>query len=164
MRINLIFARARNGVIGRGNALPWHLPEDLAHFKRTTQGCPVIMGRKTWESIPEKFRPLPGRTNIVLTRGIWNELRAKSSSDINSSLQKCEQIVPVPAEVWVIGGAQIYRETLPLARRAVITEIDQDFEGDAFAPTFGPEWKETQRESHIGTNGLPYSFVTLERP
>ena len=163
MRINLIFARARNGVIGKDNALPWHLPEDLAHFKRTTQGCPVIMGRKTWDSIPEKFRPLPGRTNIVLTRGIWNEIRAKSSSNINSSLQVCEQIDPTPAEVWVIGGAQIYRETLPLARRAVVTEIDQDFEGDAFAPTFGPEWTETQRERHVAANGLPYSFVTLER-
>jgi dihydrofolate reductase len=164
MRINLIFARARNGVIGKNNALPWYLPEDLAHFKRTTQGCPVIMGRKTWESLPEKFRPLPGRTNIVLTRGIWNEMRAKSSSEINSSLQICERLDPTPAEVWVIGGAQIYRETLQLARRAVVTEIDQDFEGDAFAPTFGPEWIETKRESHIAVNGLPYSFVTLERP
>jgi dihydrofolate reductase len=163
MRINLIFARARNGVIGNHNALPWHLPEDMAHFKRTTQGCPVIMGRKTWESIPEKFRPLPGRTNIVLTRGIWNEMSAKSSSDINSSLQICERIVPAPAEVWVIGGAQIYRETLPLARRAMVTEIDQDFEGDAFAPTLGPEWTETRREPHIAANGLPYSFVTMER-
>ena len=163
MRINLIFARARNGVIGNHNALPWHLPEDMAHFKRTTQGCPVIMGRKTWASLPEKFRPLPGRTNIVLTRGVWNEIRAKSSSDINSSLLLCEQISPTPAEVWVIGGAQIYEQTLPLARRAVVTEIDQDFEGDAFAPTFGPEWTESHRERHIAASGLPYSFVTLER-
>lgn len=164
MRINLIFARARNGVIGNNNTMPWHLPEDLAHLKRTTQGCPVIMGRKTWDSLPPKFRPLPGRTNIILTRGDWNEIGAKSASDFNSSLQLCEQIVPAPAEVWVLGGAQIYRLALPLASRAIVTEIDQDFEGDAFAPTFGPEWIETKRESHIAANGLPYSFVTLERP
>ncbi len=164
MRLNLIFARARNGVIGKDNALPWHLPEDMAHFKRTTLGCPVIMGRKTWDSLPERFRPLPGRDNIVLTRGDWHERSAKSASTIESSLQFCEQLIPVPAEVWVIGGAQIYSATLPLARRAVITEIDHDFEGDAYAPVLGPEWIETHRESHTNSQGLAYSFVTLERP
>jgi dihydrofolate reductase len=163
MRLNLIFARSRNGVIGKNNALPWHLPEDLAHFKRMTQGCPVIMGRKTWDSLPPRFRPLPGRTNIVLTRGFIDQIGLLPASNIDSSLQLCEQLTPQPTEIWVIGGAQIYQATVALARRVVVTEIDQDFEGDAFAPVLGPEWQETQREAHQTAAGLRYSFVTLER-
>jgi dihydrofolate reductase len=164
MRVNLIFARAANGVIGRDGTLPWHLPEDMAYFKRMTAGCPVIMGRKTWDSIPGKFRPLPGRTNLVITRQVlWKENGAQPSSNMREALLFCEQMSPTPAEVWIIGGAQIYAEALPLAQRAVITEIAQNFEGDAFAPTFGPHWRETSRESHVAANGLPYSFVTLEK-
>ncbi len=164
MRVNLIFARAANGVIGRDGTLPWHLPEDMAHFKRMTAGCPVIMGRKTWDSIRLKFRPLPGRTNLVVTRQVlWHENGAQPSSSIREALLFCERMLPVPPEVWVIGGAQIYAKALPLARRAAITEIAQPFEGDAFAPVFGPEWQETSRESHVAASGLPYSFVTLER-
>ena len=164
MRVNLIFARAANGVIGRDGTLPWHLPEDMAHFKRMTAGCPVIMGRKTWDSLPPKFRPLPGRTNLVITRqGLWQENGAKTMPSMRESLLFCEHMSPTPTEVWVIGGAQIYAEALPLAHRALITEIAQDFEGDAFAPVFGPEWQETSRESYVAASGLPYSFVTLER-
>jgi len=164
MRVNLIFARSANGVIGRHGALPWHLPEDMAYFKRMTSGCPVIMGRKTWDSIPLKFRPLPGRTNLVVTRQVlWHENGAQPSPSMREALLFCERMSPVPPEVWVIGGEQIYAEALPLARRAVITEIAQPFEGDAFAPVFGPEWQETSRESHVGASGLPYSFVTLAR-
>jgi len=164
MRVNLIFARSANGVIGRDGTLPWHLPEDMAYFKRMTSGCPVIMGRKTWDSIPLKFRPLPGRTNLVVTRqALWHENGAQPSSSMHEALLFCERMSLVPSEVWVIGGAQIYAEALPLARRAVITEIAQHFEGDAFAPAFGPEWQETSRESHVAASGLPYSFVTLER-
>ena len=160
VRLNLIFARAANGVIGAHGTLPWHLPEDLAHFKRTTLGSPVIMGRKTWDSLPVKFRPLPGRVNIVMTRQVdWNENGGQPFTSLHSSLRFCERF----EEVWVIGGAQLYAQALPLARRAVITEIAQDFEGDAFAPVFGPEWHETARESHVASAGLPYSFVTLER-
>ena len=163
MRVNLIFARSANGVIGRDGTLPWHLPEDMVHFKRMTAGCPVIMGRKTWDSLPRKFRPLPGRTNLVITRQIlWQENGAQPSSTMRDALLFCEQMVPVPTEVWVIGGAQIYAEALPLAQRAVVTEIEQDFEGDAFAPTFGPEWRETSRQSHVAANGLSYNFVTFE--
>ncbi len=160
MRLNLIFARAANGVIGAHGTLPWHLPEDLAHFKRTTLGAPVIMGRKTWDSLPPRFRPLPGRANIVITRQAdWHENGAKPFTDLDSALRFCEQF----EDVWVIGGAQLYAQALPLARRAVITEINQDFEGDAFAPVFGPEWHETARESHTAGADLRYSFVTLER-
>ncbi|WHZ11144.1 MAG: Dihydrofolate reductase [Burkholderiaceae bacterium] len=160
MKLQLIFARAANGVIGAAGGLPWHLPEDLAHFKRVTQGHPVIMGRRTWDSLPAKFRPLPGRVNIVVTRQKnWNETGAKPFTDMHSALRFCEQY----DEAWVIGGAQLYAQALPLATRAVVTEIAQDFEGDAFAPAFGPEWHEVAREPHVSASGLNYSFVTLER-
>ena len=160
MALNLIFARARNGVIGHNNTLPWHLPEDLAHFKQTTLGQPVVMGRKTWESLPPKFRPLPGRTNIVVTRQTaWKAEGALVAHTIEEALQLC----PTDAQVWVIGGAEVYAQALPLATRAVITEIDADFEGDAFAPTFDASWKETARSTHMATNGLSYSLVTLTR-
>ena len=159
-RLHLIYARAANGVIGVNGTLPWHLPEDLAHFKRTTLGCPVIMGRKTWDSLPPKFRPLPGRTNIVVTRQPdWHETGAQPAMDLRKALQLCEQ----SADVWVIGGAQLYALTEPLASTAVVTEIEQDFAGDAFAPTLGDAWKEIARERHVATSGLAFSFVTYTR-
>ncbi len=156
-RLHLIFARAANGVIGRANALPWHLPEDMAHFKRTTLGCPVIMGRKTWDSLPAKFRPLPGRLNIVVTRDAqWQADGAERAGSLEEAVALC----PRDADAWVIGGAQIYAAALHLADTAVVTEIAQDFEGDAFAPVFGPTWRETARETHTAANGLPFAFVT----
>lgn len=159
-RLHLIFARAANGVIGRDNTLPWHLPEDMAHFKRTTLGSPVIMGRKTWDSLPPRFRPLPGRLNIVVTRNAqWRADGAVRAG----SLQEAMVLCPPEADAWVIGGAQLYAAAEPLAQRAVITEIDQSFDGDAWAPTFGPDWVETAREAHVATSGLGYAFVTLER-
>ena len=159
-RLHLIYACAANGVIGAGGQLPWHLPEDLAHFKRTTLGCPVIMGRKTWDSLPPKFRPLPGRANIVVTRQQnWHENGAQPASDLRSALQICEQ----SADVWVIGGAQLYALAEPLARTAVVTEIEKDFDGDAFAPTLGAAWRETARERQVAASGLAFSFVTYQR-
>jgi dihydrofolate reductase len=160
MALNLIFARARNGVIGKDNTLPWHLPEDLAHFKHTTLGQPVVMGRKTWESLPPKFRPLPGRTNIVVTRQTdWQAVGAVVAHSLEEAMQHC----PDEAHVWVIGGAEVYAQAMPLASRAVVTEIDADFEGDAFAPTFDSRWQETTRSTHVAANGLTYSLVTLTR-
>ncbi len=162
MQINLIWAQAHGRVIGNNGAMPWHLPADLAHFKRTTLGCPVIMGRKTWDSLPVKFRPLPGRANIVLTRqSDWHENGVSPKENLESALLFCEQLAPRPGAVWVIGGAQIYAQALPLATKLVVTEIDAFFEGDAFAPALGPEWRETQRESHTAAPaGLAHSFVT----
>ena len=160
MALNLIFARARNGVIGHNNTLPWHLPEDFAHFKQTTLGQPVVMGRKTWESLPPKFRPLPGRTNIVVTRQAdWQADGAVVAHSIEEAMQHC----PADSQVWVIGGAEVYAQAMPLAERAVVTEIDADFEGDAFAPQFGPNWQETKRTTHVAANGLAYSLVTLQQ-
>ena len=168
MQLNLIYARARNGVIGQQGTLPWHLPEDLAHFKRTTLGCPVIMGRKTWDSIPPKFRPLHGRTNVVITRQVdWREHGAIPANNLLEALSICEHMSvildPSPEQVWVIGGAQIYTEALPFAKRVVVTEIDNDFEGDAFAPPLGAEWRQTERESHTSKTGLGFSFATYIR-
>ncbi|WP_137922473.1 dihydrofolate reductase [Hydrogenophaga sp. 2FB] len=159
-RLHLIFARAANGVIGKDNALPWHLPEDMAHFKRTTLGHPVIMGRKTWDSLPPRFRPLPGRLNIVVTRDAnWQAEGATRATSLEDATSLC----PEGADAWVIGGAQIYAAALPLAHTAEVTEIAQDFEGDAFAPTFGPGWAEVRRETHTAANGLPFAFVSYAR-
>jgi dihydrofolate reductase len=160
MAMNLIFARARNGVIGHNNTLPWHLPEDLAHFKATTLGQPVIMGRKTWDSLPVKFRPLPGRMNIVVTRQTdWHSEGAHVVHSVDEALQAC----PTDAQPWVIGGAELYRLAMPLATRVVVTEIDADYEGDAFAPELDASWQETSRTTHVAANGLHYSLVNWAR-
>jgi dihydrofolate reductase len=162
MDIALIYARAANGVIGKDGTMPWHLPEDLAHFKQLTLGAPVIMGRKTWDSLPPRFRPLPGRANIVVTRQEnWSQTGTQRSFSLREALQIAEQ--SNPATVWVIGGAQIYAQALPLAQRVEVTEIAQDFAGDAHAPELGPEWLETAREAHTSTSGLPFAFVRYER-
>jgi dihydrofolate reductase len=168
MQINLIWAQARNRVIGLNGTIPWHLPEDLAYLKRMTLGCPVIMGRKTWDSLPPKFRPLPGRTNVVISRQVdWHADGAMPAKNILEALSICEHmsiiLEPSPEQVWVLGGAQIYAETLPLAKRILVTEIDSDFEGDAFAPVLGAEWRETERVSHVSKTGLAFSFVTYVR-
>ena len=159
-RIHMIFARAANGVIGKDNTMPWHLPEDMARFRRLTQGCPVIMGRKTWDSLPVKFRPLPGRTNIVITRQAgWTEAGATAASSLEEAIRLCGDA----PEAWVMGGAQIYAQAEPLADRIEVTEIAQDFEGDAFAPALGPQWQAVARETHTSVNGLAFSFVTYEK-
>ena len=156
-RLHLIFARSANGVIGKDGGLPWRLPEDLAHFKRTTSGHPVVMGRKTWDSLPPKFRPLPGRLNIVVTRQPhWQADGAMRAGTFEEAVARCGDA----SDAWVIGGAEIYRQALPLAHTAVVTEIHADFEGDAYAPEFGPQWKEIDREHHTATNGLDFSFVS----
>ena len=158
--LNLIYARAANGVIGKDNHLPWHLPEDLAHFKRTTLGCPVIMGRKTWDSLPPKFRPLPGRLNIVITR---DAAFVAEGASLVHSLDAARALCPAGGTAWVIGGAQIYAQALPLASEVVVTEIDRDFDGDAFAPELGSEWQETAREDHVSASGMPFAFVRYRR-
>ena len=160
MKINMIYAKAANGVIGLNNAMPWHLPEDLAHFKELTFGSPVIMGRKTWDSLPPKFRPLPGRLNIVITRQAdWQAEGAIAAPSLQQALARCSD----GEEVWIIGGAQIYALAEPMARRIEVTEIDKAFAGDAYAPMLGADWKECARTSHVAANGLAYSFVTHSR-
>mgnify|MGYP003579062365 CR=1 FL=1 len=157
MELGLIYARARNGVIGRDNRLPWHLPEDLAHFKALTLGCPVVMGRRTWESLPPKFRPLPGRRNIVVTRQPdWSAPGAESAPSLEAALGRCADA----DKAWIVGGAELYRQAAPFAQVAQVTEIEQDVDGDAFAPELDARWREVARERHVSATGLTFSFAT----
>ncbi len=159
MKLGMIYARARNGVIGDQGQLPWHLPEDLAHFKATTQGCPVIMGRKTWDSLPPRFRPLPGRRNIVVTRqSAWQAEGAEHAGSLEEALALCEA-APL---AWVIGGAELYAQAAPLAQVAEVTLINADYPGDAFAPTLGPGWTESARSSYTSATGLGYEFISYQ--
>jgi dihydrofolate reductase len=160
MKLGLVYARARNGAIGKDGVLPWHLPEDLAHFKQVTLGHPVVMGRRTWESIPPRFRPLPGRTNVVVTRQAdWRDTGAVVAPSLDEALRACGDA----AEAWVIGGAGLFAEAMPRADVIELTEIHADFEGDVFAPPLGADWVETRRSSHASSSGVAYSFVTYVR-
>jgi dihydrofolate reductase len=160
MKLGLIYAQSRNGVIGKGGVMPWHLPEDLAHFKQLTLGCPVVMGRKTWDSLPPRFRPLPGRRNIVVTRqSDWHVERAERTSSLQEAIALCAG-APL---VWILGGGEIFAQAEPLAHVAEVTVIDRDFEGDTFAPRLAEDWQETSRERHHSSAGFDYSFVTYTR-
>ena len=160
MNINMIFARASNGVIGNNNAMPWHLPEDLAHFKKLTVGSPVIMGRKTWDSLPAKFRPLPARTNVVITRQAdWKAPGAKIAGGLREALELCQ----AARDVWIIGGAQIYVQAEPLASRIEVTQIEKNYDGDAFAPKLGIHWHVSHQEDHVSSTGLNFSFITYTK-
>ncbi|MDR5743614.1 dihydrofolate reductase [Caballeronia sp. LZ029] len=157
--LTLIVARARNGVIGRDNQLPWRLPEDLAFFKRTTMGAPIIMGRKTHESIG---RPLPGRRNIVISR---DGTRRYEGCDVVTSLEAALALEPAK-EAFLIGGAQLYRDAIARADKMIVTEIDADFDGDTRFPAPDPElWREVSREPHraAAPNDFAFAFVTYER-
>jgi dihydrofolate reductase len=143
MAIHLIYARAANGVIGKDNAMPWHLPEDMAHFRTQTRGCPVIMGRRTWDSLPPRFRPLPGRRNLVLTRQPgWEADGAEGCGSLDEALERLCGV----EKAFVIGGAELYALALPTARWLVLTEVAGDFAGDAFFPAWNrAEFEETER-------------------
>ena len=158
--LTLIAAVARNGVIGMANRLPWQLPADLKHFKELTTGHTVIMGRKTWDSLPAKFRPLPGRYNIVVTRN--DSFRAEGAT-VSTSLP--DAIAAANGdEVFVIGGAELYKAALLLADRLQLTEIDATFEGDTWFPIIDPaRWRETARETYSDEAGLRYAFVTYQK-
>lgn len=151
--INIIVARSRNGVIGKDGKLPWYLPEDLKFFKEKTMGFPVIMGRKTWESIG---KPLKGRENVVLTKNPSYEV--KNATKV-SSLE--EALTLFTGDIFIIGGASLYRKALPLANRVWLTEIDEDFEGDASFDTLNKEWKLIWEEKH--QSSLPFKFQCFER-
>jgi dihydrofolate reductase len=160
MTLALIAVVARNGAIGKGNSLLVHLSEDLKHFKRTTLGCPVIMGRKTFESIG---RPLPGRRNIVVTRNA--QWRAEGVERAHSLDEALKLVAAVP-KVFVIGGGELYAQALPHADELVLTELDRDFEGDTFFPAWDRrQFEETSRERHHADapNDFDYAFVTYTR-
>ena len=152
-RLTLLLARARNGVIGASGGLPWRLPEDLAFFKRTTMGHPIVMGRKTWESIG---RPLPGRRSIVVTRDPrFGAVGAEVVHSLGEALARCAGT----GEIFVIGGAELYGAALPHADRLLLTEIDADFDGDTFLPApAAAEWTEASREHHPPRDARAFGF------
>lgn len=169
--IGLIWAQAKNGVIGKDGGMPWHLPEDLKHFSKLTTGHPVIMGRKTWESFPEKYRPLPGRTNIVVTRNQdWASTPEAEGALVVPSLDAAlleSQFAPGGQKVWIIGGGEIFEQSMGIADLAVITIIDADPEGDTFAPELGDDWTFGSMAPAEGWltsgNGTNYRFTSWRR-
>ena len=159
--LSLIAAVAKNRVIGNNNQLLWHLPEDMRHFRETTRGKPVIMGRKTWESLPDSFRPLPGRLNIVVSR---NPAYQAPGATLAGSLEEAIRCAENAREMFVIGGEELYRQALPLADQLYLTEIEKDFEGDAAFPEVLPgTWQEVSRTKQRGTGELAFSFVLYLR-
>lgn len=153
MTLRLIWAQSTSGVIGRDNGIPWRLPEDQARFKELTMGQPVIMGRLTWESLPAKVRPLPGRRNVVMTR---DASYAPDGAEVISALR-------ADLDGWVIGGAQLYALALPSADRLEVTEIDVDVDGDAFAPVLDDTWTVDRGEWLTSSSGLRYRFCSYHR-
>jgi len=156
MKIHLIAAVSENGVIGKKGELPWHIPEDLKRFKKLTMGHVVLMGRKTWESIPEKYRPLPGRTNVVVTRKDDFTLpeNVERYASIDDALETHKN-----KDIYVIGGGEIYRQTIDRADRIYLTRVHKEIDGDVFFPEMKPnDWTEIDREDHD-----EFSFLTYER-
>ncbi|QDZ13905.1 dihydrofolate reductase [Humibacter ginsenosidimutans] len=162
MTVALIWAQGRGGVIGAGGGIPWRLPEDGRRFRRLTMSGDVLMGRKTWDSLPARFRPLPGRRNIVVSRDpSWTAEGAERASSIEDA------VASVEGDAWVIGGGQIYAQAMPLADMLEVTEIDEVFTGDATAPRIGDEWVQAEMEPQQGwatsETGLRYRFVGYRR-
>jgi dihydrofolate reductase len=153
--IGLVWAQSANGVIGRDGTLPWHLPEDMKHFRSLTVGATVLMGRRTWASLPPRFRPLPGRRNLVLS--------STPQEGVQTFADLSQALAAVSGDLWVIGGAAVYRAVLPFADRIVVTEIRELFDGDTYAPDVGRspdsvgEWQES-------STGLHYRFLTWDSP
>lgn len=174
--VTLIAAVARNRVIGNGNAIPWHLPEDFKHFSTTTKGHAVIMGSSTWDSLPEKFRPLPGRLNIVVSRKRTTPPTAKWAGSVEHAIaiaktawrhaegerawidpvNRASVILPASEEIFIIGGASIYEQAMAFADRLIISEVDMEPEGDTLFPVIGPEWIVSSRDERNAFTILDY--------
>jgi len=158
-RVTLVAAVAANRVIGTRGALPWRLPEDLKHFKALTLGHPVVMGRKTWESLG---RALPGRENIVVTRKLGY---LAPGAHVASSLEAALALCAGESTVFVIGGGELYAAALPFADAMVLTEIHRNYDGDSHFPSYDrAAWRETERKSQAGADGLRFDFVNYVRP
>lgn len=171
----MIWAEDRNGVIGAGGTMPWHVPEDMAHFRAKTRDCPVIMGRKTWESLPERFRPLPKRTNLVITRdparsGALADEGAVAAFSLEEALELAHTHAAGAELLWIMGGGAIYAEAVHkgLADLAEVTRLDLAIEGDTYAPALDPaHWTLAAAEPESGwqasTSGIGYRFETYRR-
>lgn len=160
--IALVWARSADGWIGRDGAMPWHVPEDLARFRRLTDGAAVVMGRRTWDSLPDAARPLPGRTNLVLSRTVRELPGALVVRDVREALAAAGE-----QDLWVVGGASVYAAFLPLACRLEVTELDVRVDGDTPAPVVPEEWREVAVEPPDGwavsRTGVRHRFRTLRR-
>ncbi|MFS0852330.1 dihydrofolate reductase [Microbacterium sp. 179-I 3D4 NHS] len=155
--VGLIWAEADGGVIGAEGGMPWHVPEDLAHFKEVTVGSPVVMGRKTWDSLPERFRPLPGRENIVVTRQQdWTADGARRAATVSEAVRGKDR-------VWIIGGAEIFRQVIGDADRLEVTELDLRVDGDAFAPPKTGWRLVDEGDWETSRSGIRYRFLGYER-
>ena len=161
MKLSLVAAVARGRVIGRGGTLPWHLPEDMARFRELTMGHPVVMGRRTWDSLPDRFRPLPGRRNVVVTRnGRWADDGAERAGSLEDALELLEGT----PQAFVIGGGELFAEALLVADELLLTEIDLEVEGDTFFPSWDRDaFEERSRASRVSSDGTPFAFVTYVR-
>jgi dihydrofolate reductase len=161
--VRLVWAQSRRGVIGNGGAIPWRVPEDLRRFSALTSGGVVLMGRRTWESLPPRFRPLPERHNLVLTRDLaWTAAGADVVHDVADALRAA-----AGAPLWVIGGGEVYRLTQPLAVRAEVTEVDVDPDGDTLAPVLGADWLTVEADPaegwHESSSGVRYRYRSYRR-
>lgn len=155
--VGLIWAEAADGVIGAEGGMPWSVPEDLAHFKEITLGSAVVMGRKTWDSLPERFRPLPGRENIVITRQQdWASVGARRAATVQEAVRGQEK-------VWIIGGAEIFAQVIGGADRLEVTELDLEVEGDAFAPDRSAWRLVDEGDWMTSKSGIRYRFLRYER-
>lgn len=157
--ISLVWAQARGGVIGSGGTIPWRVPEDMAHFRTVTAGRAVVMGRATWDSLPPRFRPLPGRRNLVLTRDrAWSADGAQAYGDLAATL------ADAGPDAAIIGGGQVYRAALPYAGELLVTEVDLDVAGDTLAPEFGAEFALVDAGRWLtSTAGPRYRFLSYRR-
>lgn len=171
MKIGLIWAEAHGGAIGADGGMPWHVPEDLAHFKAETLGSPVVMGRKTWESLPERSRPLPRRANVIVTRNkIFAAVGATTVSSLDTALVALTSATAGAADqsnamIWVIGGGELFREVMPRATNLSVTKLDLDVpNADTFAPEIGPEWQLIDRSNPAtSSKGIGYRFERYQR-
>ena len=157
MAVRMIWAETRDRVIGAGGGIPWHLPGEQAMFKQRTAGSTVVMGRATWDSLPARVRPLPGRRNVVLSRDPgW-------AADGAETVRSVDEVLARYDDFWVIGGAAVYAVFVPFADLVVRTEIDLEVAGDTFAPALGDEWEATPEEWQIASNGVKFRVVQLHR-
>jgi dihydrofolate reductase len=155
--VGLIWAEADGGVIGAQGGLPWHVPEDLAHFKEITLGQPVVLGRRTWDSLPERFRPLPGRENIVITRQQdWSSGGVRRAANLAEAVRGLDR-------VWIIGGSDIFRQVIGEADRLEVTELDLKVAGDAYAPSKEGWRLVDEGEWQTSRTGIRYRFLGYER-
>ncbi|MFJ4652807.1 dihydrofolate reductase [Nocardia sp. NPDC088792] len=157
--VGLIWAQTPDGIIGRDNTIPWRVPEDMVHFKDVTWGYPVVMGRRTWDSLPPRFRPLAGRRNIVVTRQAdWSADGAERAGSLEEALE-----LSGDGTVWVAGGGEIYRAAMTFATELMVTEVDADIDGDCHAPAIGPEWRADGDPWRESAKGIRYRFLRYRR-